>query len=117
MTSTIATAGASRATVGRAGEEMRLEDLAQRLEEAGDRLARASTTINIIDPGARAFGADSDGALGQTGRDLHRLLAIALNDRGREAVEHGARLAETAHALRRAAAGYRGAEEDSRGRP
>jgi hypothetical protein len=95
---------------------MRLEELAQRLEAAGDELAGASTTINVIDPGARVFGADFDGALGQAGRDLHRLLAIALSARGREAAAHGGRLAETGHALRQAAAGYRGADADSRGR-
>ncbi|WP_432984907.1 hypothetical protein [Dactylosporangium sp. CA-233914] len=93
---------------------MRLEELARRLEEAGDELAGASTTLNIVDPGARVLGADSDGALGQLGRDLHRLLAAALTSRGREASAHGARLAETAHAVRRVAAEYRSAEEDSR---
>jgi hypothetical protein len=96
---------------------MRLEDLAQRLDAAGDELAGASTTINIIDPGARALGADADGALGQAGRDLHRLLAIALSGRGREASAHGGRLAETAHVLRRVAEGYRGTDQDVWGRP
>jgi hypothetical protein len=96
---------------------MRLEDLAQRLEAAGDELAAAGATINVIDTGARALGGDFDGALGQTGRELHRLLAIALSARAHEAVAHGGRLSETAHALRRAADGYRGAEEDVRGRP
>jgi hypothetical protein len=96
---------------------MRLEDLALRMEAAADELAHASTTLNIVDPGARVIGADSDGALGQAGRELHRLLAVALGARGHEAAAHGVRLAETAHALRQVAAGYRAVEEDSRRRP
>ncbi|WP_433213850.1 hypothetical protein ACQP00_02815 [Dactylosporangium sp. CS-047395] len=93
---------------------MRLEELARRLDAVADELAGAGTTMNVVDPGARVFGADSDGALGQAGRDLYRLLAIALAERGSEAVAHGGRLAEMADAVRKAAAGYRGAEE---GRP
>ncbi|MFG2037711.1 hypothetical protein [Dactylosporangium sp. NPDC048998] len=93
---------------------MRLEDLAHRLDSAGDELAGASTTLSLVDPGARALGADGAGGLARAGRDLHRLLATALTARGTEAAAHGARLAETAHALRQVAAGYRGAEEDSR---
>ncbi|WP_432834462.1 hypothetical protein [Dactylosporangium sp. CA-092794] len=96
---------------------MRLEDLAHRLDSAGDDLAAASTTLSIIDPGARALGADASGALGELGRDLHRLLATALTARGAEAAAHGARLAETAHALRQVVAGYRTAEADSRTLP
>jgi hypothetical protein len=96
---------------------MRLEDLAHRLDSAADELAGASTTLSLIDPGSRALGADGPGALGSSARDLHRLLATALTARGAEAAAHGARLAETAHALRQVAAAYRAAEEDSRRTP
>jgi hypothetical protein len=92
---------------------MRLDDLAGRLDMAGDELAAASTTLSLIDPGARAVGADAAGALGELGRDLHRRIATALTARGREAAMHGARFAETADALRQAAAAYRSAEEDT----
>ncbi|MFI5906282.1 hypothetical protein [Dactylosporangium sp. NPDC051541] len=92
---------------------MRLEELAQRLEVAGDQLARAGATISVIDPGARALGADFDGALGAAGRELHRVLAMALSARGRETVAHGGRLAETGQALRRAAASYRAVDEEA----
>jgi hypothetical protein len=94
---------------------MRLEDLAHRLESAGDELAGASTTLSLVDPGPHALGADGTGALGRAARDLHRLLATALTDRGAEAAAHGARLAETAHALRQVAAAYRTAEDDAGG--
>lgn len=93
---------------------MRLDDLAERLDSAGDELATASTTLSLIDPGARVLGADAPGALGELGRDLHRRLATALTARGAEAAAHGARLAETAQALRQVAGGYRSAEQDSR---
>ena len=96
---------------------MRLEDLARRLDSVADDLAGASTTLSLVDPGARAAGAEGTGALGRAGRDLHRLLAVGLTARGAEAAAHAARLAETAHALRRAAAGYAGAEDESRGTP
>jgi hypothetical protein len=94
---------------------MRLEELAHRLEAAGDELAGSSTTLSLIDPSPRALGADGTGALGRASRDLHRLLATALTARGAEAAAHGARLAETAHVLRQVAANYRSAEDDSRG--
>ncbi|MGI5246925.1 hypothetical protein [Dactylosporangium sp. CA-139066] len=95
---------------------MRLDDLANRLEAGGDELAGASTTLSLTDPGPRTLGADGTGALGRASRDLHRLLATALTARGSEAAAHGARLAETAHVLRRVAANYRSAEEESGGR-
>jgi hypothetical protein len=91
---------------------MRLDDLAARLDSAGDELAAASTTLSLIDPGARALGADAPGGLGELGRDLHRRIATALTARGAEAAAHGARFAETADALRQVAAAYRTADVD-----
>ncbi|GAA2630849.1 hypothetical protein GCM10010399_73570 [Dactylosporangium fulvum] len=93
---------------------MRLDDLAGRLEAAGDELAGASTTMGLIDPGARTLGGDGAGGLGELGRALHRQLTTAVTARGREAAEHGARLADTAQAVRLVASGYRGADEEAR---
>jgi hypothetical protein len=93
---------------------MRLDDLADRIDTAGDALAGASTTMTLADPGARAFGGDAAGALGELGRALHRQFTGALATRGREAAAHGARLADTAQAVRLVAGGYRGIEDDHR---
>lgn len=93
---------------------MRLDDLAGRLDAAGDELAGASTTMALADPGSRALGGDAPGGPGELGRALHRTLTAALTARGREASAHGIRLAETAEALRLAAHGYQAADHDAR---
>ncbi len=93
---------------------MRLDDLAGRLDAAGDELAGASTTMALADPGSRALGGDAPGGPGELGRALHRTLTAALTARGREASAHGIRLAETAEALRLAAHGYQAADDDAR---
>ncbi|GAA3249619.1 hypothetical protein ACFO1B_52665 [Dactylosporangium siamense] len=93
---------------------MRLDDLAGRLEAAGDELAGASTTMALTDPGSRALGGDAPGGPGELGRALHRTLTTALTARSREASAHGIRFAETAEALRLAAHGYRAADHDAR---
>lgn len=85
---------------------MRLNDLADRIEETGTALAGTSTTIAEVDPGNHAFGGDAPGALGDVGRALHRQVAAALAARAREAAAHGARLADAADQVRRAAADY-----------
>src|SRR5688500_6371207 len=92
---------------------MRLDDLAGRLDAAGDDLAGASTTMALADPGSRALGGDAPGGPGELGRALHRTLTAALTARGREASAHGIRLAETAEALRLAAHGYHAADHDA----
>lgn len=99
-----------------AGERMGLDQLAGRLDAAGDELAGASTTMALADPGSRAFGGDAPGAPGELGRALHRTLTTALTARTREASAHGIRLSETAEALRQAAQGYRTADDDARRR-
>jgi hypothetical protein len=96
---------------------MRLADLAARLDTAADRLAAASTTLTLVDPGPHTLGADAPGALGALGRDLHRRLTAALSTRSAESAGHAGRLADTAHALRQAAANYTAAEDDSRTTP
>src|SRR5262245_20905184 len=93
---------------------MRLEELADRIDTAGDVLAGSSTTMSLIDPGTRAFGGDAAGGLGELGRALHRQLGGALAARGREAAVHGGRLADTAQALRLVAGGYREADDEPR---
>jgi hypothetical protein len=93
---------------------MRLQELADRIESAGDVLAGGSTTMTLVDPGARAFGGDAAGSLGELGRALHQQLGGALTARGREAAAHGARLADTAQALRLVADGYREVEDEQR---
>ncbi|MDG6100695.1 hypothetical protein Daura_02870 [Dactylosporangium aurantiacum] len=95
---------------------MGLDDLAGRLDAAGDELAGASTTMALADPGSRAFGGDAPGAPGELGRALHRTLTTALTARAREASAHGIRLSETAEALRRAAQDYRTVDDDARHR-
>ncbi|MET7422317.1 hypothetical protein [Dactylosporangium sp. NPDC005555] len=93
---------------------MRLDDLAGRLDAAGDELAAASTTTALIDPGSRVLGGDAPGGPGALGRVLHRTLTTALTARGQEAATHGGRLAETAESLRRAAQNYRTTDDDAR---
>src|SRR5215218_9685981 len=93
---------------------MRLDDLAGRLDAAGDELAGASTTTVLADPGSRALGGDAPGGPGALGRALHRTLTTALTARAREASAHGIRLAETAEAVRLVAQGYRAADHDAR---
>ena len=93
-----------------------LEDLADRIDAAGDALAGTSTTMSLVDPGPSVLGADAPGALGELGQALHRQLTEALTARGREAAAHGARLADIAQALRLVAAGYRDVEREARER-
>jgi hypothetical protein len=88
---------------------MRLDDLADALDAAGDELAGASTTVTLIDPGSRAFGADAPGALGELGRALHLRLSA-------ESAAHGARFADAAQSVRRVAEGYHDAEDATRDR-
>jgi hypothetical protein len=89
---------------------MALHELAGRVAAVGDRLAGTGATLGARDPGARAFGADAPGRLGDLGRALHGRCASALAARAREAAAHGARLVDVAGALREAAAGYADAE-------
>lgn len=95
---------------------MRLDDLADELDAVGDELAGASTTISLADPGARPFGADSAGGLGELGRALHLRLSAALTDRAREAAAHGVRFGDAAQGVRRVAEGFRDVEDAARDR-
>jgi hypothetical protein len=95
---------------------MTLYDLAGRVAAAGDDLAGAGGRLAALDPGARAFGADATGVLGDLGRVLHERYAAALTARSREAAAHGARLVDLADSLRTAATGYADVEDTLRDR-
>jgi hypothetical protein len=91
-----------------------LVELAARLDEAARAMTRAGTTLAHLDPGGVAFGGAGPGRLGETGRALHNQLVRAIGARSREAAAAGARLADTAQALRWAAAGYLDVDDAAR---
>jgi hypothetical protein len=93
-----------------------LAELAAGLDRAAQTMARAGATLAALDPGSVTFGAAAPGRLGETGRALHAHLAGAIAARSREAAAAGARLADTAQALRWAAAGYLDVDDAQRRR-
>jgi hypothetical protein len=95
---------------------MRIGQLADRFESAGDRLSTGAGALADADPGAGAFGADAPGRLGAVGRLLHQRWSTALTGRAREAAAHGARLVDAADLLRVAALRYGEAEQAARAR-
>jgi hypothetical protein len=95
---------------------MRVGQMADRLERAGDRLDAGAGALVDADPGAGAFGADNPGRLGELGRMLHHRWSAALTARAREAAAHGARIADSAEVLRAAVSRYRDAESAARAR-
>jgi hypothetical protein len=95
---------------------VRIGQLADRLEGAGNRLAAGAGALADTDPGAAAFGADQPGRLGAVGRMLHQGCSAALGGREREAAAHGARLVDAADLLRTAAARYGEADAAARSR-
>ena len=95
---------------------MRISQLADRLEGAGNRLAAGAGALADTDPGAAAFGADQPGRLGAVGRLLHQRCSVALGGREREAAAHGARLVDAADMLRTAASRYESADAAARAR-
>ncbi len=90
---------------------MEIDDLAQRVGSVADEVTGAAARLGLADPGARAFGTDLPGRLGDLARELQATWSAALAAREREAAGHGARLTDLAGALRRAADGYREAEQ------
>jgi hypothetical protein len=86
------------------------------LREAAAELTGASARLGGYDPGARGFGADGPGGLGQLGRDLHRFWSAGLDARAREAAAHGARLDDLAGTLALAGSGYATTEDAVRQR-
>jgi hypothetical protein len=83
-----------------------LAELAASLDRTAQTMTLAGATLAHLDPGGLAFGAAAPGRLGETGRALHDQLVRAIGARSREAAAAGARLADTAQALRWASAGY-----------
>jgi hypothetical protein len=90
---------------------MEIDELAHRVTALAEEVAGAAARLGLADPGARAFGVDSPGRLGELAGDLHGLWAGGLAAREREAAGQGARLTDLAGALRRTADGYREAEQ------
>jgi hypothetical protein len=95
---------------------VRIGQLADRLEAAGNRLAAGAGALADTDPGAVAFGADQPGRLGAVGRMLHQRCSVALGGREREAAAHGARLVDAADLLRTAASRYESTDAAARAR-
>lgn len=95
---------------------MRIGQLADRLESAGNRLTAGAGALADTDPGARVFGADQPGRLGVVGRALHQRWSGAIGGREREAAAHGARLVDAADLLRTAASRYESVDADARSR-
>jgi hypothetical protein len=95
---------------------VRIGQLADRLEGAGNRLAAGAGALADTDPGASVFGADQPGRLGAVGRALHQRCSVALGGREREAAAHGARLVDAADLLRTAASRYESTDADARAR-
>ena len=89
---------------------MEIDDLAQRVGALADEVTGTAARLGLADPGARAFGTDLPGRLGDLSHELQAMWSAALAAREREAAGHGARLTDLAGALRRAADGYREAE-------
>jgi hypothetical protein len=93
-----------------------LAEFAAQLDRAAQAMAHAGATLAALDPGSVALGAAAPGRLGETGRALHAQLTGAIAARSREAAGAGARLADTAQALRWAAAGYLDVDDAARQR-
>jgi hypothetical protein len=83
-----------------------LYDLAGRLDDAGDALARLARRLPYAGPFEAALGTTSPGRPGEVGRLLHRQWSIALDHRVRELTDAADRLSDTAAALRVAARAY-----------
>jgi hypothetical protein len=84
------------------------------LRHAGATLSEAGARMGALDPGARAFGGDATGALGELGRGLHLVWQRGLDARAREAAAHGARVTDAADALAAIAAAYADVDDTAR---
>jgi hypothetical protein len=81
------------------------------LRDVGRSVTEVGAGLGAGDPGARAFGADGPGALGELGRELHRQWQRAFDARVREAAAHGARLDDLADRVARVLTGYADIDE------
>jgi hypothetical protein len=84
------------------------------LRGTADVLGDVGQRVPTVDPGARAFGADGPGRLGDVGRELYVQWQRALDARAREAQEHAARVHELASLVARAVGGFIEANESAR---
>jgi Excreted virulence factor EspC, type VII ESX diderm len=96
---------------------MELDDLEKRLDAAAARLARSAAHLSSLHPGARTFGADGPGRLGDIGRAMSAQFAGALDARDRQAGSAAAAVSDLATGVRHAAAGYRQADSNRGKRP
>jgi hypothetical protein len=92
---------------------MEIDELAQRVGAVAEEVAGAAARLGLSDPGPRAFGTDGPGRLGDLARVLHATWSAGLAAREREAAAAGTRLTDLAAGLRRAAEGYREAEQSA----
>ena len=81
------------------------------LRDAASAVAAGARSLTSADPGARAFGSDGPGRLGELGRELHRTGVAALDARLREAVALSDRLLAVADGVAKAAARYAQADQ------
>lgn len=93
-----------------------LVETAAGLDRAAQMMVDAVAVLARLDLGGAALATAAPGQLGETGRALSAQLVVAVSARSREAEAAGARLAEAAQTLRRAAAGYLGADHAARSR-
>lgn len=77
-----------------------MEHLADRLDQAADRLATVDRRMPALVVGAGAFAADDGGVPGRLGRELHERWTAVLDARSGEAARLAARLAEAAGSVR-----------------
>lgn len=84
------------------------------LRQAGETLAEAGARMMTNDPGPRAFGVDSPGALGELGRGLHAQWQRALDARTSEATAHAVRLGAAGDLAAEGAAGYADIDHSAR---
>ena len=94
---------------------MELDELEKRLDAATTRLARAAGALPRLEPGARAFGADGPGRLGDLGRAMSAQFTAALDARDRQASRAATTLGNLSDGVRHAAAGYREADANRSG--
>jgi|SRR4051812_19141040 hypothetical protein len=92
---------------------MQVPEVATRVAGLADDLTDEAARLRTLTPPARAFAGDGPGALFAAGAALHAQWQAALAAREREALDHGARLAGLAGALRRTGEGYAAAEDSS----
>lgn len=83
-----------------------LPAFANELDEAAAAMTATAYAVGSAGPSYEAFGADGSGQLAGLGLRLHELWAGAIEARAREASAAATHLADTAAALRAAAAAY-----------